>query len=180
MTSEKAKDLLDRAKQFIGQDVEVKSLDKTSGQFVTTTHKFIDTAAFTWTVQNEKPTVDLWAKLQTLDNSNEITVGLEKIVRHFEGKLLNVTKMQYKEVPLTHNAITKSVYVVAVPATNNSTEKRGFLACTFKVADGEPTDSKKGNEISNILYGTEKEAISEGTKILKEKFKQSIKLNKKK
>ena len=62
----------------------------------------------------------------------------------------------------------------------NQQENKVFLSCTFKVADGEPSDPKKGEEISNILYETEAEAISEGTKILKEKIKQAIKLNKKK
>jgi hypothetical protein len=180
MTTEKAKELIDRAKLFIGQELEIKTSDKASGQFITTNYRFIDTAAFTWAVQNENPTVDLWAKLETIDGSNRITIGLEKIVRHFEGKQLNTTKMKYKEIPITLNTITQSVYVTAVPATNKSTGKQGFLSCTFKVADGEPSDPKKGEEISNILYETEAEAISEGTKILKEKIKQAINLNKKK
>ncbi len=180
MTTEKAKELIDRAKLFIGQELEIKTLDKAFGQFITTNYRFIDMAAFTWTVQNENPTVDLQAKLETIDGSNRITIGLEKIIRHFEGKQLNTTKMKYKEVPITHNTITQSVFVTAVPATYKSTGKQGFLSCTFKVADGEPSDPKKGEEISNILYETEAEAISEGTKILKEKIKQAIKLNKNK
>ena len=59
MTTEKAKELIDRAKLFIGQELEIKTLDKAFGQFITTNYRFIDMAAFTWTVKNENPTVDL-------------------------------------------------------------------------------------------------------------------------
>jgi hypothetical protein len=180
MTQEKANELLKNSQQFIGQEIQVKTLDKASDKFILTTYKFTDTASLVWTVQNEKPTVDLWAKLETLDGQHKITLGLEKVVRHFEGKVLQQQPIQYVEVPLTFNGSTQTVYVAAIAAKNNTTGQNGFLACTFKVSDGVPTNPNRGNDISNLIYATQDEAIKLGTKLLNEQFKQKMAIAKKK
>jgi hypothetical protein len=72
-----------------------------------------------------------------------------------------------------------TIHIAAVPGTNATTNKTGFLAYGFKANTPEPTDTSSGFKLIDHLFNTEAEALKEGLKIAKAQLKHDYSMYKK-
>jgi hypothetical protein len=83
MTIEKAKELLDKSLKYIGTEVEIISLSAKDNKFNTNSYRIVDTFSFAWSIEDTEPTIDAWARLETLDGQ-KIIVSLQKMLSTLE------------------------------------------------------------------------------------------------
>jgi len=173
-------ELLEKAKHYMGQEFEIDLYDPHVKDFVKRKFLFVGFERSVWRSGSNETIIELIAVLESSIDGNRIFVTLEKLIHQIEGKPIMNKSFKFKEYPFTFNSITRSVLVAAVPGESKSLGKKGFLSYSFKGQDGPPNDPRNGTEISNVLYDTEDEAITEGYKVLKEQLSQSIRRSKKK